>query len=504
MKKTASLLLIISLMLSLLSCGEYKPATNPGAFPGGSVQQPELDDDPTNNFTVQLRLNEKPFSPPTSMSVYWSDGYNVHIAPVDSSGIATVDGLDGDYNVTLSSVPSGYAYDPNAHVATNDNRNIFLDLYDLNMLRGSGVGLYQCYQISTPGVYTVTIQEEGDFSYVQFAPKTSGTYTVESWVNVVDDDVSPICMAYLGSESYKYGEYRVTDTGVCGSYTRNFIHTVNIADESISAGGSQAFTFAVTAETKSSVYPVTLTFAVKRDGEFDIDRAERKVHIPEQDWSNFDFRAFKALAGGKIVGAETLYPGTDNCYIFNEDNYKIWPVSEGGDGVYHVFDKEKYPSTGGYGPILVAYISEPCRYLDASFTTVEEAGNNALVVNGTENYQIFIKGFEAVAAEGRFCITDCPCHKDGSPLACSPGCTKCSSQCTPCPDELRGVKGYVSYCNADGVAPVTAELVEFLQGFAITQRYFADGEGWVEGNSEYPIDAYEDSQWLFACGYYSK
>ena len=65
------------------------------------------------------------------------------------------------------------------------------------------------------------------------------------------------------------------------------------------------------------------------------------------------------------------------------------------------------------------------------------------------------------------------------------------------------VKGYVSYCNADGVAPVTEELKEFLQGFAITQRYFSDGEGWVETNSKYPIDAYEDSQWLFACAYYA-
>ena len=45
---------------------------------------------------------------------------------------------------------------------------------------------------------------------------------------------------------------------------------------------------------------------------------------------------------------------------------------------------------------------------------------------------------------------------------------------------------------------------EFLQKFAISQRYFADGDGWVESNSKYPIDAYEDSQWLFACGYYKE
>ena len=269
--KIISIILICFILLSLFSCGEYNPATDKGNGPsqggnGDSVQKPNMDDDPTNDFTVQLRVNEQPFRPTTSMNVYWNDGYNVHIAPVDNSGYAVIDGLDGDYNVTLSSVPSGYAYDPNAYVATNDNRNIIIDMYDLNMLRGSGTGLYECYQINETGVYTITVQSEGDLSYIQFAPQTNGVYTVESWVNVVDDNVSPICMAYLGSSQYKYGEYKVTDVGVCGSYTRNFIHTVKIADDNISSGGSQTFTFAVTAETKAGVYPVNLTFAVKRNG----------------------------------------------------------------------------------------------------------------------------------------------------------------------------------------------------------------------------------------------
>jgi len=515
LKRIISIVLVCVMLISLFSCGEYNPATGGGQgstggnggsgnFPDGSDQQPELDDDPENDFEVQIRVNEQPFRPTVSMSVYWSDGYNVHIAPVDESGRATIDGLDGDYRVTLSSVPSGYAYDPNAYTATNDNRRIVIDMYDLNVLRGSGTGLYECYQISSTGVYTITVQNESELSYIQFSPQTNGTYTVESWVNAVDDDVSPICMAYLGSSSYKYGEYKVADVGICGSYTRNFIHTVNIADENISSGGggSQSFTFAVTAETKSGVYPVNLTFAVKRNGGFDLNKTEKTVVIPRQDWSAFDFDAFNALAGGNIVGAETIYPNTTDCYIFNEDNYKIWDISEGGDGVYHVYDEEKYPETGGYGPVLVAYITEPCRFIDRSFTTIEDVGNNALVVNGTHNYRLFIKGFEALASAGYYCMSDCLCHLDGSTLACLPGCEYCSSDCTPATPEYMNVKGYADLVNGDGVAPVTKELAEFLQGFAITQRYFADGEGWVETNSRNPIDAYEDSQWLFACGYY--
>ena len=512
--KLSALILICAILVSLVSCGEFKPATGGGnnggnqsgnqngSNPDGPADKPGLDNDPSNDFSVQLRLNEQPFNPTTSINVYWSDGYNVHIAPIDESGYAVIDGLDGDYSVTLSSVPSGYAYDPNAYTANNDRRNIIIDLYDLNPLRGAGQGLYECYEISDTGVYTVTITDENDLSYIQFAPQTNGVYTVESWVNVVDDEVSPICMAYLGTSQYKYGEYRVTDVGVCGSYTRNFIHTVNIADENISTGGSLTFTFAVGAETKSGVYPVNLTFAIKRNGGFDLNRSERVTVFPTHDWSAFDFNAFNSLAGGEIVGAEVLYPGTTNSYMFDQDLYKVWEISEGGDGVYHLFDEEKYPETNGYGPILVVYITEACRYLDRSFTTVEDAGNSALVVNGIYNYRLMIKGFETMASEGYYCSSECLCHLDGSLRACPAGCPDCHRDCNPASSAEMAVRGYASMVNADGVAPVTPEIREFLQGFAISQRYFADGDGWVESNSANPIDAYEDSQWLFACGYY--
>lgn len=514
MKKIIAFMLILSLAISLVSCGEYHQATGGSGNDSGSGDKPTLDDDPTNDFTVQLRLNEQPFSPATAVNVYWNDGYNVHIAPVDESGFAVIDGLDGDYNVTLSSVPAGYAYDSNAYTATNDNRNIVIDMYDLNLLRGSGTSTDDVYYISNTGVYTITIDSESDLSYIRFAPQTNGVYTVESWVSVVEDEVSPICYGYLGSAHYVYGQYKVTDVGICGSYTRNFVHTVNIADENISAsgGGSVTFTFAIGAETKSGVYPVNLTFAVKRNGGFDINREEKVTMIPSQDWSAFDFGAFNNLAGGEIVGAEKLYPGTTDSYAFDEDYYKLWPISEGGDGVYHVYDELKYPETGGYGPILVAYISSPCRFFPAgpdgnavSFVTIEDAGNNALVIQSKYNYRLFIKGFSALANAGYYCTSNCLCHIDGSLPACVIGCEECTEDCVQVTAEEMAIRGYADLVNADGVAPVTEELKLFLQRYVSNSQYFfADGEGTIETDPDNPIDSYEDSQWLFACGYYKE
>ena len=212
------------------------------------------------------------------------------------------------------------------------------------------------------------------------------------------------------------------------------------------------------------------------------------------------------LAGGNITGAETIYKDKNGveqpgAYVFDEENYELWKISEGGDGVYHVYDKEKYAATGGYGPILVAYISSPFRFSQGeSFTTMEYLGNSALTVSATENYKHFIEGYAALASQSYYCVDECKCHDATETYkSCPPGCENCHPNCRPCPEGMENSGGYAAWCNADGVAPVTEELKIFLQKFSISKRYFADGDGWAETSGIY---AYEDSQWLFACGYY--
>ena len=521
-KKIIALCLVCACLVSLISCVEYHPAGGIGGSndkkPGGNSGDSTLDDDPTNDFTVQLvyRSNGKPFIPGTAVNVYWKDGYNVHIASVDENGRAIIDGLDGDYNVTLSSVPDGYAYDSNAYTANNFNRNIVIEMWDLNLLRGkddnAGVSYLDAFIINGSEdyeVYTVTLNSENDLKYIRYSNDKSGTYIIESWVGITEDEVSPLCYIISGNSHFEGDRKLVTDVGACGSYTRNFIHTVKIADENISSGGGSAtFTFAVGAETKSGVYPVNVTFAIKREGDYAYDRTEQVIIMPEHDWSGFDFEAFDALAGGKIVGAETLISPDSNSYVFDEDNYKIWNVSEGGDGVYHVYNPEKYPETNGYGPMLVAYITSPFEYLsqsdpNVSFATIEDAGNNALVIGSKYNYRGLIKGIGALAAGGYYCTSDCFCHLDGSTPICPLSCTECPVGCNKASDKEMSLKGYAELVNADGVAPVTKELKEFLQMFVSNPNssyYFKDGEGTIE--EDFGIDSYEDSQWLFACGYY--
>ena len=76
------------------------------------------------------------------------------------------------------------------------------------------------------------------------------------------------------------------------------------------------------------------------------------------------------------------------------------------------------------------------------------------------------------------------------------------NDCLNCPEELFQTFGYADVAMGDGVFPMTKELQIFLQQFAISQRYFMDGNGWAETYLQPTIDCAEADQWLFGCVYY--
>lgn len=525
--------LLFIMIFSLVACdGEYHygqgvgsnndSSTNTDTDIDSGYEQPDLNDDPTDDFTVTLLADGQPYSPRMEMYVYWNDGFSIHSAPVDKTGVARIDGLDGDYRVSLSAVPNEYTYDPNSNIATNDNRNIILNLYTLNMLAGSGTGLYDCYSFSKTGVYCAVINSPEDGIYFQYAPDRSGTYSIESWIDITEDNINPYVDVYYGSAQWKAYEKTIDDGGAMGSYTINFVHNVQIAAENISPGGGQAtYTFVVKADVKNNKYPVTITFAVKRDGEFELIRpgsagaAASGMAVPKHDFSDFNKEDHEYDNSYAIKNPEYLLSG--NTYVFDKNRFKLWEKSKGGDGFYHVFDEEKYPETNGYGPILYAYITRACRFIDVAFTKIEynnkgEVINSALSVEGG-NYKHFIEGYTQLTTFGNinggsyYCSSNCTCHPDTNEgWACTSDCTNCRSDCRRIPKELIGNEGYQAYANSDGLVPVTEELQIFLQGYSNKQIFFYDGKGTLE-NSVIDGKRYQatgGSGWLFACAYYEE
>lgn len=513
--KSAWLLL---LTLALVSCGEYfTPLENPtqqgngeGAGPGSS-EHPE--DDP-NAFTVSIRYNGEQYIPRKSakMQAQWTDGYSVYTADFATDGFARVSGLDGDYRVTLKGLPEGYLYNPNTQIATNDQRNIVIDIYKPIRTSGRGLDKWDCIEISKTGVYRVELTSASHEVFFQYAPDTSGTYSVESWMSTAEGNYNPMCDVYTGTIGYKSLAYTLDNGGYCDGYTQNFKHIVEIADEQISKDGGQAvFTFAVHADSKNGEYPVYLDIAIQLNGSFELGGGKSQLIVPTEEFKqtpNYDPARYT------WTWAETETVGVEGRYEFDGSMFKLFEKDEDingdgvgdGDGYYHVYDETLYAGNGGYGPILYACITEPCRFMDLSFTHVEDPGNKALTVNGTDNYKLFIEGNQIEA--GYFCVSHdqnnvyCPCIGTNCNGICYEGCEECHEQCRQLPTDYGSIVGYADYVNSDGVYAVTEELKVFLQAFSISQRYFADGNGWVEEHPLYKVDAKEEDQWLFACGYY--
>lgn len=520
---------LVALLLLLSACGEYNPAVkDPGNehVSGNQTDEntPVTDEEGNvdeNPFTVTMTYNGEVYIPSEEnpISVQWSDGFSIHTAPIGSDGVARVGGLDGDYRVNLTAIPEGYTYNPNAYTATNNSRNIEIQLHKIVTTRGHGDQLYNAIEIKNTGLYCVELTSPTHEIFFEFAPPKSGTYSVESWMDTIDNKVNPQAKYYGANAFYKQLQFVADDGGAEGTYTKNFKLDVQIADEMISDGGQVTFSFGILSTSTDNQYPIKVYFAITLDGEFSLNLSESQLmfpsdeHLeraPDYDKSKYEF-----------VGAE--FPetvGSNTANVFDGKNYKLWPISEGGDNYYHLYDEAKYPETHGYGPVLYAYVSQACRFMDASFTTVEMRGNKALTVSkGTENYKLFIEGFDGLIVDPPgdngpyFCVTNCPCRMENrcesaqkgfSNGACTEDCDKCHVDCRHCPEEAFGMQGYGDYCNSDGVAAVTEELKAFLQKYSVNQLLFFDGNGFVETNPSVSVYAAEDDQWLFACGYYKE
>ncbi len=589
MKKYIRIILIGLVALLLVNCGEFIPSVGLPGIDVPATDSPPPDDpasDPTA-FTVSLRFAGKPYIPKEEMKAQWTDGVSVFTADFGEDGVARVAGLDGDYNVKLHGLPEIYVYNPNAYTATNDERNIVIDIYKPIRTSGYGTGPYDSIEITKAGVYRVKIDGPDHKVFFQYAPPTSGSYWVESWVSTAEGNYNPKVDVYNGTSAYKIFAYTLNGGGICDGYTQNFKHIVEIADEQIGQVSQAVFTFAVHADSKNGVYPIYVDFAVSLNGSFSLEHLDKEIIIP-----NENFSSTPEYEGYTFKWAETETIGIDGRLQFDGDMFKLWPVSEGGDGYYHIYNKD----TGEYGEILYAKISKPHRFTEYPFTTIEDSGNSSLTVNGYQNHKLLIMGIQNLlvdnlvndprAAGPYFCIHGCLCREDRDCIGvCGESCEKCSESCRHLPDEImkllskpyycvdncqckythtsgvcdetctkcnkkcskmpknakekldallvsdsnlpkviaiddttslildavgryvladNRLLGYSDFTNSDGVYAVTEEIKYFLQSFSITQRYFADGEGWVETHPDHRVDAKEHDQWLFACGYYVK
>ncbi len=522
--KIISLLLALSLLLSLTACGQYNPSDSDGKQENEQTSDTDsggTSEDKGEPFVATVMLGGKAYTPPKAsddslaLKVRWTDGVNYHTVTVGEDGRAECYGLDGDYTVTLVNLSSDYTYNPNIYKASNDSRSVIIELLTLTKTRGTGTGLYSCIALSKPGNYRAQIKKEGQIVYYEFTPTRAGIYSIESMVDVIAGMYDPVADVYNGSMADKKYAYQLDGGGASGSYTTNFKHTISIDEKFI----GNCYTFGVFVNIKDATYPVNVDFSITYEGSYEFEWTVSNLMYPAfipndstyDSWYEDYVAYLKAdrLKYGDLrenIASVTV----DGKNVFDAQYFRLNEE----DGYYHVYDEEKYAAYGGWGPILYANISTPCIFLDTALNMVEYAGNKALTVSsGTENYKLFIEGYnELIKSHGDvgpyFCVDTCACYAtNGGACATEDNCQTCfANGCRTLPRRYIGQRGYADIA-IDGRCPVTEELKDFLQKFASSQKYFSDGNGWIDGDDPTRTvpryHAYEDSQWLFACMYYT-
>ncbi|MBQ8684635.1 MAG: hypothetical protein IJ514_00495 [Clostridia bacterium] len=538
MKRILLNILLLFLTLTLASCGVYNRAL------GKDKDASQLGAD-GDYFTVSLVYDGETLplanddklgaNALKGMKASWNNGYSYYEAAFDEKGTARIPEVEGVFNILVTGLPSGYTYNPNVYFASNSSPYVDVEIYKIinpSVSGNAGKSTGNPIRITQGGIYSATLQSPTDKIYYLFIPQEIGDFGIESIASTTENLVNPIADIYnANAGGTAYFSHTQDDGGEASTYTKNFKHLVEVnGDEYI----GNVFMFGVRATHKNEEYPVTVEFALVKEHEFELgSTATDTMMIPKeipQDKTSQEFKDYVAWHNDNTANKTLKTPETKvgNGYRYESSRF----VYNETDGYWHVDGKD--------GPILYAAISKRdyWGFLDVSLTHVEDAGNKALTITTSlledgvrktkrENYKLFVQGYDDLARSGYYCIYMpangtiklengyCFCRvPDGEQklanvndcasqgLTCLGSCEKCNKDCRACPEEQRNVVGYQDVANKDGYVPVTDELQRFLLKFTISQRYYADGSGWVETNPTRQIDATNEFQWLWCCAYY--
>ena len=296
MKKFIIILLSLVLFVFCVGCGTYVPPTDLGGDGSGNTSQggeekpgkPGDNVDPPDDwekdemvFTVTLNIKNSNgelvrYSPRPSDNIFaqWTGegGAGNFTAKFNSMGVASCKGLDGEYRVTLSNLPSDRIYDPNGIYVDNDFRDVSIELFDVLSTSGTGKGLYvqqgTCIPLNSVGTYKATVEkayvkgqsqgvEDGSIIYFEYTPTEPGYYSLESMVDVEDGKINPLVDVFRGTSQFKLFYETIDGGGIEGDFTKNFKWEMRIQE----GFTGNCFTFGIKADIVNGVsWPVDIYF----------------------------------------------------------------------------------------------------------------------------------------------------------------------------------------------------------------------------------------------------
>ncbi len=398
------------------------------------------------------------------VSVIWThvSGENVYQAPVDKNGVATCYGPDGEYRVTLSKAPAGYAYNPNVYEADNKTPRETVYLFPVRSLKdgstgnANGITPATCYTIKTTGVYRFTFTNANERFFFNYGGTYSGLMSFESLVDVTANEISPVFYdANTTDFPITNGTRPLEGGGSEGTYTKNFYCEYSFTS-------SQNKLFQIGLKAKSGVaFPITIDMLVNKEGEYTIpkdtlEKVTPPVALPAADAlitpSNFTGFELLAKENGSISGYNEKV-------ILHTDGYYYWKDADG-----------------------TADLSKPlCAVLTRDVRVVMDTRDGDSPTYSTD-----------LGMGLSYPLTRHTCYKVAERL---PDGTTHSGK-----DYSDFIREYFKKTNADDVYPVNQALRDYLYDFCLSHQVFYDGNGSAEqmGNVNSDIDSF----WLVYCGYY--
>lgn len=543
MKKIFIYLSFIIMLFSLVSCGEVigTSESNPSSNSSPSESSSSTEKNVVT-FKVNVMYNGIGYPGNGKLKVVLKGKNGTFEGILQNDGTVSIDALDGEYYAYLSGSIS-YAYDPNSCIINSSNPEGTINLYAKGKTTsGKGTDKFStAYKIdnltsvntSSLFFYTATIKSASNIVYYEFIPKVAGVYKIESCVNMFENQVNPIAITYYaGSSNTAFGETKVDKGGASydNGYTKNFAFTTSFTERQL--GNVQKF--GIRAEVKdSSIYPVEVPFKITYLGDAEQTYVNRTImyasdiyykrdsdgnYLYDSDGNHItEYEKISEGASDKFTNFKD--DGAHNCSFFNK---LIYGENFNGNNDYYYKRRYSYvngtyelDSTGDY--VLKPQISAPnVTHINVLADSPEMKSGTQTVLDmskcflNTESGIWYVKLNNGETRPIVANIGNPSKYIEESVIHLEDQGGKCYSSIATnnyTEDGQRIIENYKSFveaeyyelANSDGYVYVTDELKNFLQKLSNANSYFFDGIGWCEADGTY---AYEDSQWLFVCGYY--
>lgn len=291
MKKCWLVCLLVLMLMFCSACQKEQMEATTGAptkVPGttadnGMVTMPpsrpkeEIPED--TSYQVSLRYNMEGITKNSQLyaafsekTIYaqWEQGDVSGQIPFDENGIADLGDLTGEFTVSLSDVPEGYACLQEDYSVLGDNRVYYIDLYRLidaeESCYGDGSSLIwpQVKEFDEPCVYEIQIDGPDDVVYCRFTSSNFGKYIITSLASVKEDMIDPDVDIYRASLTEAEYDRTVVDGGRINpdGFTSNFSFEVELTQDESGVG---LVGFGVKAKAKDGIYPIKVQIYIEKD-----------------------------------------------------------------------------------------------------------------------------------------------------------------------------------------------------------------------------------------------